>query len=294
MTGIAYLAYPIDQQATDIGLVNGIVEVAEWFRHRGWATYDPGEAWIVAGKPDRRVMAVNNMALGRSDAVVAFLPPGVPSIGVPMEIDRAATSGIPTLVIGGEDSWALARYQSYPNVRIGKKEDQVEWCLQWLLEQAESQPERLRRQDPLPYQRLRDQEPEIQHTRAPIRAYDGDAGFDLVVSQSRMVEPGRMTDIPCNLAVELPEHTFGVIVGRSSTLRTKGLQVHLGVIDSGYRGELFAAVSTLGRAAVSVRSGERLAQLIVLPNASRLLMPTRVDQLNPSDRGSRGFGSSGR
>jgi dUTP pyrophosphatase len=294
-TGLVYLAYPIDQAQggetpqwhRQMGLVR------QWLYQRGWGIYDPGSAWMVGSgqAPDRRLQSVNSMALGRSDAVVAFLPPGVPSIGVPMEIQKAAQSGIPVLVIGGADSWALAGLATMPWVRVGREFELVDDLLAWLVTTAIDEKRNPRqRAEPLLIRQLRDGEP----AAVPTRHYDGDAGFDLTVSQSVTIQPGQMVDVPCNLAVELPDWAWGLIVGRSSTLRTKGLQVHMGVVDSGYRGELFAAVSTLGQAPVAVEAGERLAQLIVVSNQSRGLAPLLVSQLSASDRGTRGFGSSGR
>lgn len=296
---LVYLAYPIDQAGGGDWMEHsGMGLVRAWFHERGIGVYDPGAAWTVGAQqtPDRRVQSVNNLALGRADAVVAFLPPGVPTIGVPIEIQKAAQSGIPVLIIGGGDSWALAGYANYPWVKIGHEFESVADCLDWLVATAvEAKQER--RPEVLPFKQVRVQPAsDEKHAVLPQRQYDGDAGFDLVVSRSSKVPPGEMVDVPCNLAVELPEWSWGLIVGRSSTLRTKRLQVHLGVVDSGYRGELFAAVSSLPGVAetVEVQAGERLAQLILMTNNSRGVVPALVDRLGDSDRGERGFGSSGR
>lgn len=125
----------------------------------------------------------------------------------------------------------------------------------------------------------------------PTRAYTGDAGWDLYVSESVWVPAGQFRDIPCGVGVALPEDTWGMLTGRSSTLRNRGLLVHQGVIDQGYRGPLFAGVFNLGPDATLVEAGARIAQLIVIPMHDHQV--EYVDRLRPGVRGSAGFGSSG-
>lgn len=145
----------------------------------------------------------------------------------------------------------------------------------------------------LPFRRLRQDE----YARLPTRSHPDDIGLDLLVSRDTKIRCGEVIDVPCNVAVALPRGTFGLIVGRSSTVRTRRLYVHPGVIDSGWRGELFALVSRLdGEPAapvVEVKQGERIAQLLVLPFA--LLHPEWAagGLLSQGDRGVAGFGSTG-
>jgi dUTP pyrophosphatase len=130
--------------------------------------------------------------------------------------------------------------------------------------------------------------------RKPRRVHDGDAGFDLVCAESVTVEPGEFVDIDCDLRVELPRGTWGLLTGRSSTLRRRGLLVAQGVIDQGYRGPLFAGVWNLTGEPVEVSAGEHLAQLIPLPVLADSLVLMRVNgPLGESERGEQGFGSTG-
>jgi len=128
----------------------------------------------------------------------------------------------------------------------------------------------------------------------PSRTYPDDAGLDLFVTQDAVVRPGEFVDIHCHLAVELPPGVWALVIGRSSTLRKRGLMVNPGIIDTGYRGELFTGVWNMGPAMARVEFGERLAQLILFDNVTARYFPHPVDQLSPSLRGSQGFGSSGR
>ena len=123
------------------------------------------------------------------------------------------------------------------------------------------------------------------------RAYPGDAGFDLFCREEHWIGPGESVDIPLGVRVQLPEGWWGLLTGRSSTLRKRGLLVAQGVIDQGYRGPLYAYVRNMTEEMVRVRDGERLAQLIPLP-----LFPGTielVEDLEGHERGVNGFGSSG-
>lgn len=131
--------------------------------------------------------------------------------------------------------------------------------------------------------------------RIPTRAYPDDAGYDLYVSETTTIPPGAFVDIPTGVAVQLPEWAWGMLTGRSSTLRKRGLLVNTGIIDAGYRGELYAGAFNLTQQEVVVEAGDRIAQLIILENSTAVTeMPLIPDeQLDPHDRGTNGFGSSG-
>lgn len=126
----------------------------------------------------------------------------------------------------------------------------------------------------------------------PRRHHDGDAGYDLYTSQRVHIGPGRWANVPTNLRVAPPPGTWSLIIGRSSTLSKRGLLVHPGIIDNGFRGELFANVYNPRRwRSVWIEPGERLVQLIIF----NLVTPDSIitNYLPQGDRGERGFGSTG-
>lgn len=132
-------------------------------------------------------------------------------------------------------------------------------------------------------------EPEFE----PTRSYEGDAGFDLYVSERTVIPYSGMSDVPCGISIQLPPGTWGMLVGRSSTVRTKRLLVVQGIIDNGYRGEIFAATQNLGLDVAVVERGERIAQLLLFELVSAWASPERVAELDESERGERAFGSTG-
>jgi|SRR5690606_20682516 len=154
---------------------------------------------------------------------------------------------------------------------------------------------------------LRDPEPIAIDSRTPMnyesvdpkfelrQGYEGDAGFDLAATEDWKVDVHEYSLIPCGVKIELPEGIFGWIVARSSTMRRWGLIVLPGIIDTGFRGELFASVYNPQSTSTRIRKGDRVAQIVPLPNVAAQLEPVRVTKIQgDSARGSNGFGSTGR
>lgn len=125
----------------------------------------------------------------------------------------------------------------------------------------------------------------------PTKAYPGDVGFDLYVSEFTRVHVGQSLDVPLGIRVELPPGVWALITGRSSTLRRRGLLVINGVIDNGFRGDMFAYVHNLSDQVVEIQRGERIAQLI--PHLQVEPRVVQVAELSGSHRGEGMFGSSG-
>jgi dUTP pyrophosphatase len=131
--------------------------------------------------------------------------------------------------------------------------------------------------------------------RPPFRAYDGDAGFDLVSVEAASLLPGARASLGCGIAIELPEGTCGLVLPRSGLARDHGVTVvnAPGLVDSGYRGELrVTLVNTDREDTFQVEAGMRIAQLVVvaLPEIAVVVR----EELAASARGEQGFGSSGR
>lgn len=126
----------------------------------------------------------------------------------------------------------------------------------------------------------------------PTQGHIGDAGWDLYTSRPIRIEPGSFVDAPCDIRMELPPGYWARITGRSSTIRKFNLMVAEGVIDNGYRGELFTGIWNLGREVAVIPVHSRLAQLILHPLIEATWM--EVGALGQSTRGTNGFGSTGR
>jgi dUTP pyrophosphatase len=129
----------------------------------------------------------------------------------------------------------------------------------------------------------------------PAAAHPGDAGLDLVANREVTVAPGERATVPTGIAVAIPEGHAGWVLPRSGLASKHGITLANapGLIDAGYRGEVMVAVVNLDReTSYTIRRGERIAQLVIVPFAD--VGVEEQDALPASERGEGGFGSSGR
>lgn len=153
--------------------------------------------------------------------------------------------------------------------------------------------------------------------QAPTVAYAGsDLGFDLYSLEDTVLEPGVPVRVRTGIAVEGPPG-WGFVLGDRSSMAAKGVTYAGGRIDAGYRGEILVCLINVNQpdyslhtlrdtngavtdvalhrsdVSVTIRKGDKIAQMS--PFESRTQLPvTIVEELSASDRGGKGFGSSGR
>jgi dUTP pyrophosphatase len=128
----------------------------------------------------------------------------------------------------------------------------------------------------------------------PGYAHPGDAGADLVSTESFVLQPGERHLTGTGLSIALPEGYAAFVVPRSGLAAKHGITIvnAPGTVDAGYRGEIkVALLNTDADEPYEVSVGDRIAQMIVMP-VPRVTF-TRVDELPDSVRGQGGFGSSG-
>lgn len=129
--------------------------------------------------------------------------------------------------------------------------------------------------------------------RMPTFAKDGDACADLYAVEDFVAYGYAVptTVLKTGIALEVPPGYEAQIRGRSG-LTSKGVHVHLGTVDSGYRGEVGVMVTVHQSATANIRKGDRIAQIAVRPVPEARFI--EADELGDSERGATGFGSSGR
>lgn len=129
----------------------------------------------------------------------------------------------------------------------------------------------------------------------PGYAHEGDAGLDLVAAEDVTLKPGERAPVATGVAVAIPNGYAGFVHARSGRALREGLALvnAPGVIDSGYRGEIKVIAVNLDAAEpIYIRKGEKIAQLVVQPVVTAHVEET--NDLPPTARGARGFGSTGR
>lgn len=130
----------------------------------------------------------------------------------------------------------------------------------------------------------------------PTYGSAGAAGADLYacLDEPVTIAPGETVWIPTGLALEVPKGCAGLVYARSSLGVKRGLAPanKVGVIDSDYRGEVRVVLLNHGKESQTVTHGERVAQLLITP----VLTPAyeEVQTLTDTDRGTGGFGSTGK
>lgn len=130
----------------------------------------------------------------------------------------------------------------------------------------------------------------------PVKAHKTDAGFDLTATRavSEINECGQFVLVyHTDIAVEIPDGYVGLVFPRSSISKKSLYQCNaVGVIDSGYRGEIMVKYkNTTGDSVPSVYNiGDKIAQLIIIPYPEIEFVES--EELSESDRGEGGFGST--
>ena len=137
-------------------------------------------------------------------------------------------------------------------------------------------------------------------TRGSIEA----AGIDLyacldeecegIYDSCIIIKPGETVMFGSGIACDFPEGYWGMVVPRSSIGWKKNLTIPqcMGVIDNDYKGEIKIVFTNIGKETQIISSGDRVAQMILLPYATYNIVET--DTLSETERGEGGFGSTGK
>lgn len=131
----------------------------------------------------------------------------------------------------------------------------------------------------------------------PKRATAGSAGADLYacIEKDVTIRPGELAMIPTGIAIELPDSSMGAFLFARSGLGVKHgicLSNGVGVVDSDYRGEVCVGLCNVSDKEYTVTCGERIAQMVIMPVICAELI--QVNELGATQRGSGGFGSTGK
>ena len=125
----------------------------------------------------------------------------------------------------------------------------------------------------------------------PERAHDTDAGLDIKSPKRYVLRPLDAVIIDTGVHVELPNGTGGMLKSKSG-LNVKDDIVSEGVIDEGYTGSIVVKLYNHGRKLKVIEPGDKISQLVVMPCYYPMLEV--VDDLDPTERGDKGFGSTGK
>lgn len=129
----------------------------------------------------------------------------------------------------------------------------------------------------------------------PTYGTEFSAGADLYsgLSEAVTIAPGTTEFIKTGIAMEIPTGLVGLIYARSGMACKKGVAPanKVGVIDSDYRGEIIVALHNHSQNPVTIEPRERIAQIVLAPYVTADF--NTVEELNDTERGTGGFGSTG-
>lgn len=127
--------------------------------------------------------------------------------------------------------------------------------------------------------------------RIPTRAHETDAGLDLYSRESKIVRAKDSAKFDTGVHIELPHGTTGFLKSKSGLNVNNGI-INEGVIDEGYTGSIVVKLYNNSDTDFLVMPGQKISQLVILP----VVIPDEleiVQELEDTDRGENGFGSSG-
>lgn len=128
----------------------------------------------------------------------------------------------------------------------------------------------------------------------PKFALPGDAGFDLYISEKITLAPMERASINTGYKMEIPEGCVGIIYEKSGLAFKHGIITYGNVVDSGYRGEVRVGVMNLGNETHVFEPGHKVAQMIIHKYEGVDFKEVKEGDLSTSERGERGFGSTGK
>ena len=125
----------------------------------------------------------------------------------------------------------------------------------------------------------------------PKREHPTDAGMDLRAMESKIIPAHGSVTFRTGVHIELPKGTAGVLMSKSG-LNVRHDITSTGLIDEGYTGEIMVKLYNHGNQNFTVEAGDKISQLVIVPVLYETI--EIADSLNESERGSNGFGSTGR
>ncbi len=128
--------------------------------------------------------------------------------------------------------------------------------------------------------------------KVPTFAHATDAGLDLCAVETVTIAPGERRSVATGIAMAIPGGHVGLVWDKSGIAHKGGLKTLGGVIDAGYRGEIFVGLHNLSDTPYTFEAGHKVAQILI----QAIVQPELVeaDELPEADRGEKAFGSTGK
>ncbi|MBU0778260.1 dUTP diphosphatase [Patescibacteria group bacterium] len=128
--------------------------------------------------------------------------------------------------------------------------------------------------------------------KLPVKAREGDAGFDVFSTKEILIGPGETFKFPLGFALEFDPGNV-VLIQEKSGMAVNGILTIGNVIDSGYRGECHVILLNSSKLSSWIKMGQKIAQILLVPcyTGNEIV---EVTELSDTERGGDGFGSTGK
>lgn len=130
------------------------------------------------------------------------------------------------------------------------------------------------------------------NAKLPTRGSEGAAGYDLYSISDINIKPWESLTVNTGIKMVIPKGYYGSIESRSGLAVKNGIEKGAGTIDSDYRGEIIIALRNFSDNMVRINSGDRVAQIIF--KKYETFNVVQVDEIEYTERGDGGFGSTGK
>lgn len=130
-------------------------------------------------------------------------------------------------------------------------------------------------------------------SQIPTRGSEYAAGYDLYAHEGATIKPHETAKVGTGVAIQPPKDTFGAVFARSGLATKQGLRPAncVGVCDYDYTGEYIVALHNDSNEERVIEKGERIGQVVFIPYVNVTFV--EVDELDATERGAGGFGSTG-
>jgi dUTP pyrophosphatase len=126
---------------------------------------------------------------------------------------------------------------------------------------------------------------------SPEYAFGTDAGFDLKTIENVSIFPLEQKNVRTGIVIEVPEGYVGIVRDRAGIVQKMNVHTVAGTFDSGFRGEVSIMLVNMNDKTVEIEKGMRIAQIILIPVVKAKIV--EVKKLSDTERGEKGFGSTG-
>ena len=128
----------------------------------------------------------------------------------------------------------------------------------------------------------------------PTIAYGDDAGYDLYSAETVTILPQSCEGVNCKFNMAIPQGYFGKVYSCSSLVKHHIITAEAGIIDSGFRGELFVFLFNHGKELFTIKTRDKVAQMVFMKKETvEFVKVDDLFKLGKTERGDNGFGSSG-